>query len=552
MSASSSVVRFVPLGGLGEIGMNCFVLEQDDGILVVDVGAGFPDDDVGVDVLHPDFTWLLDRAERISGIFITHGHEDHIGALPYLLRELDQPPVIYGPAHACVLMKQRLAEHELDDVEMVEVSPGHTYQVGPFRIEPIAVAHSIIDATALCIETRAGRIIHTGDFDIDHSQPAGHVTDGHRFAELGREGVRLLLSDSTNVDSEVRPGSEEAVAGALERLVRSSERRAVVALFSSNVHRLKVLGELARETNRKLCLFGRSLQRQVEAARQIGRLEYPSDLVVAPEQVASLPPEQVLLLAGGSQGEAASALRRLSLETHQHLKLEPGDRVVLSSRVIPGNEKIVGTMINDLLRLGIDVRTRLTDPDVHTSGHAARQEQRQMLEWVRPQSFVPLHGTLHHLRRHRALAESLGVTDCVVVEDGTPVVIRPDEPLALDPPVPAGMVRIAFGGEELDATTRRRRLDLARSGVAVVAVGLDARRRVVFGPTFSAYGIPTVDEDEGAQKAIAREVLDVVEREAGRRGAPLEESIRRAVRRTLLDWTGVRAVVEVHVERAER
>ncbi len=552
MSDSPARVRFVPLGGLGEIGMNCFALEDDDGILIVDVGIGFPDDDIGVDVHHPDFTWLLDRQPRISGIFITHGHEDHIGALPYLLRELDELPPIYGPAHSCALIRQRLSEHDIGEVALTEVTPGEKYAVGPFVVEPIPVAHSIIDATALCIETRAGRILHTGDFDIDEWQPAGHVTDGARFAELGALGVRLLLSDSTNVDTEVRAGSELAVAEALRRITLCAERRVIVGLFSSNVHRLMALAELAEETGRKLCLLGRSLNRHLEAAERIGRLRIKSDLLVAPEQIAALPAEKLLILAGGSQGEAASALRRLSLGSHQNLRLEAGDVVVLSSRVIPGNEKIVSEMVNDLLRLGVDVKTRASDPDVHTSGHAARREQRQMLEWVRPRSFVPVHGTLHHLRRHRALAESMGVEDCLVVENGTPVVIEEGEPLRADRVVPSGVVRIAFGGEELDAATRKRRFDLARGGVAVVAVGLDERRRVVFGPTFSAYGIPTVDQDESAARAIAKEVLEIIHNEAGRRGVPLEESIRRAVRRTLLDWTGARPVIEVHVERGDR
>jgi len=552
MAAPPELVRFVPLGGLGEIGMNCFALEQDDGILVVDVGAGFPDDDVGVDVHHPAFEWLIDRQSRISGIFITHGHEDHIGALPYLLRALDVVPPIYGPAHACALMRQRLGEHQIEDDSLVEVEIGQRYQVGPFTVEPVPVAHSIIDATALCIDTRGGRILHTGDFDIDHAQPAGHVTDGARFAELGQQGVRLLLSDSTNVDTEKRAGSEEDVAVALRRIVQGASERVIIGLFSSNVHRLKVLGEIAQESGRKLCLLGRSLNRQLEAAERIGRLKYPSNLLCSPEQLAALPRQEVLILAGGSQGEAASALRRLSLETHQNLRLESGDVVVLSSRVIPGNEKEVSVMMNDLLRLGVDVKSRLTDPDVHTSGHAARQEQRQMLDWIRPESFVPVHGTLHHLRRHEALAQSRGVSDTLVVENGTPVVIEKDRPLRTDTPVPSGVVRIAFGGEELDAATRKRRFDLARGGVAVVALGLDARHRVVFGPTFSTYGVPTVDRDEGAERAVAREVRDVVEREAGRRGLPLEEAIRRAVRRTILDWTGARPVVEVHLERVDR
>lgn len=549
MSRSPDRVRFIPLGGLGEVGMNCFALDHRDGILVVDVGMGFPDEDLGIDILHPDFTWLIDRQDDIVGIFITHGHEDHIGALPYLLRALDRIPPVYTPRHAAQLIAPRLAEHELEADCLVEVEVGQRVQVGPFVVEPIAVAHSIIDATALCIDTSAGRIIHTGDFDIDEAQPAGHVTNGERFEELGMEGVRLLLSDSTNIDSPHRAASEADVIVALERLVEAAPLRVVVSLFASNGHRLRALGDIAKKTGRKLCFLGRSLERQVEAARALGRLDYPTNLLVSGDQLATLPREEVLVVAGGSQGEAASSLRRLSLGTHHQLKLEAGDTVVLSSRVIPGNERVVFNMMNDFLRLGVEVKSRITDPDIHTSGHAARDEQRRMIEWVQPKSFVPLHGTLHHLRRHGELARSLGVTDTVVVEDGVPVVIEPGKPLALDPPIQSGVVRIALGGEELDTATRRRRQDLARSGVAVVALGLDERQRVVFGPTFSAFGIPTVDRDGGASRAVAREVIDVVKAETARRTMPLEEAVRRVVKRTIYEWTGVRPVVEVHLER---
>lgn len=549
MSDSEKSVRFIPLGGLGEIGMNCFALETAGRILVVDCGMGFPDDDLGVDILHPDFSWLYERASAIDGIFITHGHEDHIGALPYLLRQLGESPPIYAPPHAAALIRQRFVEHNLDSSSLIEVQVGSSTLVGPFTVESVAVAHSIVDATALCIDTPAGVIVHTGDFDVDDSQPAGHLTDGHRFRELGDRGVRLLLSDSTNVDNSVRQGSEGAVVEGLARVIQAAMGRVVVGLFSSNIHRLLGLFSIAERSGRKVCLLGRSLSKHYEVAREVGKLPHKSSLLIGPEQLAQISPERVLVLAGGSQGEAASALRRLSKDTHQHMRLNVGDTVVLSSRVIPGNEREVSRMINDFLRLGVEVKSRATDPDIHTSGHAGRSEQMQMIEWVRPQSFVPVHGTLHHMRRHAELAEDMGVIDTLVVENGTPVRIRPTGPLTTERVIPHGITRIAMGGEELDPETHQRRLDLARGGIAVIFVGIGKKNRIEVGPTFSAFGIPTVDRDPGASRAIHREVTRVIEAYGDRAGLPIEETIRRAVRRMLVDWTGSRPVVEVHVSR---
>lgn len=530
--------------------MNCFALECEGRILVVDCGMGFPDDDVGVDVLHPDFSWLYEREERIEAVFITHGHEDHIGALPYFLRHLKTVPRVFAPPHAEALIRERLADHGLDDGCIVSAPVGSRTDLGPFSVESVAMAHSIIDATGLAIDTPVGKIFHTGDFDLDPSQPAGHITDAPRLEALGREGIRLLLSDSTNIDTPVRKGSEQSVMDTLERLVESAPKRVVVGLFSSNVHRLQAIFRIARQTGRKVCLLGRSLTKHYAAARAVGQLSGSESLLIGSEQLNNLAREKVLVLAGGSQGEAASSLRRLSLDTHQSMRLEEGDRVIFSSRVIPGNEKDVFTMHNDFLRLGVDVRSRLTDPDVHTSGHAGQSEQQQMIEWLMPAAFIPVHGTLHHMRKHRDLAVSLGVTDTAVVENGTPVRVPKEGALSLERSIPHGVTRIALGGEELDSETRRRRQDLARNGVAVVALAVAERRnQIEFGPTFSAFGIPTVDGDSSAKRAVRREVERIVAEHNARSSLPLEESIRRAVRRMIQGWTGTRPIVEVHLDR---
>lgn len=547
MSSPSSLVRFVPLGGLGEIGMNCFALEQDEDILVVDCGVSFPEDDLGVDLLHPDFSWLVAHQERIRGLFITHGHEDHIGGVPFLLRALSRTIPVYAPPHARALLRLRFLEQELDPECLIEVECRKKYEVGSFRVEPIAVAHSIIDATALCIETRAGRILHTGDFDLDPYQPAGQATDEERLRELGEEGVRLLLSDSTNIDTAERQISEEDVEEALLEAVQDAPARVVVSLFASNVHRLLALKGIAQKTGRKLCFLGRSLQRQVEAAREIGRLQYPSLLLLSPEQIASVPPQELLVIAGGTQGETASALRRLSLDTHQSLRLEAGDRVILSSRIIPGNERTVFTMINDLLRLGVEVRHRPTDPFIHTSGHAARNEQRQMMEWVRPRGFVPVHGTLHHLRRHAELAREVGIDDVQVIENGSIIEVEAEAPLRRSQQtVRAGLVRITQGGAELSGEVRRRRQDLARNGLVSVAWGYDTRGQLAVEPSVDAVGVPLFEEEPSWPRILSREVMATLQEYRSRSPASREEQVRRAVRRWMWERGCGRPVVVAH------
>lgn len=541
-------VRLVPLGGLGEIGMNCLALEQDDGILVIDCGAGFPHDDMGVDILHPDFSWLLERRDRVRGVFLTHGHEDHIGGLPYLLSELEVP--VWGPPHALGLVRRRLLEHDFaaEELDLREASAGSRYAVGPFMVEPIRVAHSIVEASALGIDTGIGRVVHTGDFNLDPDPPDGEPTDETRLRALGDEGVSLLLSDSTNVDVPERPGSERSVAASLEELVKDAPARVVIALFASNVQRLISVGEMARRLGRKVCLFGRSLDTQVAIATEIKRLRWPSDLLISAEQARNVPRERLLVLAGGTQAERNSALKRLSMGSHQHLALEAGDTVIFSSRAIPGNERPVINMMNDLLRAGVTVKSRITDPSVHTSGHAGQSEQRRMLELIRPRCFMPVHGTLHHMLRHQELGRSAGISNSLVVENGTPVVCD-GASLDREPPVSAGKISIAFGGERLDASTLQSRSELSRFGIAIVCLAVDSKDTLLGPPEVSTRGVPAVDREPAALRGLTAEV----ERAAGSyragRGLSFEEFVRRAARRKLEDLSGTRPLLELKVVR---
>lgn len=545
-------LRIVPLGGLGEIGMNCLALEEPDGILVVDAGTSFPHDDLGIDVFHPDFGWLEERAERVAGVFLTHGHEDHIGALPYLLDRLDVP--VFGPPHALGLAKRRLAEHDFasHELDLHEVHAGALVPLGPFEVEPVRVSHSIVEATALCIRTSDGYVVHTGDFNFDPDPPDGEPTDTARLEAIGDRGVELLLSDSTNVDTPERAGSEKGVGAALERIVGAAPARVVVALFASNIQRLILLGEIAVRTGRKLALLGRSLTTQREIGSAIRRLSWPSNLVVAPEDVASVPRDRLLVLAGGTQAEPRSAMSRIAAGLHPHLQLDEGDTVIFSSRVIPGNERIVLAMMNDLLRRGCVLHTRFTDPDVHTSGHAGRSEQQRMLELVRPQAFVPLHGTLAHLRRHADLARELGVTHTLVVENGQSVSYSRAGGLRLDQRVRSGRIAVAEGGEPLSAEVLKRRAELGRSGIVCVSVAVDDAGEALRPPSVVARGVPAVDGDEVALRAIAKDVVSALERVRGWRGVELEDEVRRAVRKRALNLSGARPVVEVMLSRERR
>jgi len=547
---SDSPLRFVPLGGLGEIGMNCFALEQADGILVVDCGTAFPQNDIGIDVIHPDFSWLRRERERVVGLFLTHAHEDHIGAVPYLLRELELP--IWGPPHALALVRHRLAEHEYreQDVTLHEAQVNTRYRVGPFTVEPVRVSHSIVEASALSIQTCQGTVFHTGDFNFDLDPPDGEPTDVERLRAIGDAGVRLLLSDSTNIDVPERRGSEREVGRALHALVEAAPHRVVIAMFASNVQRLQLIGKIAQATGRKLCLLGRSLQVHVEAARSIKRLDWPSNLLVSADQVSAQRRNGVLVLAGGTQGESASALRRLASGTHQLLRLLPGDTVIHSARVIPGNERAVHQLFCDLLRQGIRLHTYKSDPDVHTSGHAGRSEQAEMIRLLRPAAFVPVHGTLHHLMAHERLARSLGVPDTLVVENGTPVLLN-GKALTAGAPVTHGTVSIAFGGEALDKETMRRRVELARTGVVIVSVVLGRDGTCLYGPSVRARGVPGLDTVPEAVMAVERGVRECLRRKPGSSSNHTEEEIRRAARRALTDWSGTRPVVVVQMLQAE-
>ncbi|APR83043.1 Ribonuclease J2 (endoribonuclease in RNA processing) [Minicystis rosea] len=530
--------------------MNCLALEQEEGIVVVDCGVTFPHTDLGIDVYHPRFDYLLAREGRLMGVVITHGHEDHIGALPYLLGAADVP--VYGPPHALELCRARLAEHGFEeaDLDLVTVKPGAPFEVGPFAIEPIRVTHSITDATALAIRTAAGLVIHTGDFKLDPLPPDGELTDEMRLLELGEEGVRLLLSDSTNVDSPGTSASESEVGDALFEIVAAAKTRVILGVFASNVQRLRVIGEIAQRTRRRICLLGRSVVNHVRAAETVGKIRWPSDLLVPPDQAASIPRDKLLVIASGTQAERGSALTRLANGTHQHLRIDPGDVVILSSRIIPGNDRVVYDLMGDLLRAGVELVSRITDRRIHASGHAHRDEQRRMIELTRPRAFVPVHGTLHHLFRHAELARGTGVGEVLIAENGDVIEIGESTPPTKAGRAPVGKVA-TFNGDELSDEVLRERAQLGRGGVACVSLVLDRRGALVTAPEIQSRGVL-----EPQVTGIARKVQLAVTQAIGNTSTQtrndddaVADVARLAARRAIEAHTGRRPMVIVTVSR---
>ncbi|MGI4829850.1 MAG: ribonuclease J [Janthinobacterium lividum] len=413
-------LQIVPLGGLGEFGMNCMALRFGDDILVIDAGLMFPEEELlGVDIVVPDITYLIENRSKVRGIVLTHGHEDHIGGLPWILSELNVP--VYGTEFTLAYVEGKLEEHRLlDKAELIEILPGKHFSLGPFNITPIRVTHSLVDCVALAINTPVGTVLHTGDFKIDLSSPDGHPFDLQAFADLGKQGVLLLLQDSTNVD---RPGftpGERAVIPRLDDIFAATRKKLFFSCFSSSIHRIRIAMELAHKHGRKVALIGRSIDNSAEIAQDLGYLDPPPGLIIHPGQLKDHADDKVCILISGTQGEPMSSLSRAAVDNHKFAKINAGDTVVLSSRIIPGNEKAIYRVIDHLERR--DARVINDDGThglIHVSGHGSQEELRLMINLVRPKFFIPVHGDYRHLKRHAELAVATGIPEKVMLlEDG--------------------------------------------------------------------------------------------------------------------------------------
>ncbi len=411
----------MPLGGLGEFGMNCMAMRWAEDIIVIDAGLMFPEAELlGVDIVVPDISYLIENRHRVRAIILTHGHEDHIGALPWILSELNVP--VWGTEFTLAYVEDKLEEHGLlDDADLREIRSGERFKVGPFAIHPIQVTHSLVDCVALAIHTPLGVIMHTGDFKVDPTPTDNKLFDLHSFAEYGKEGVLALFQDSTNVERKGYTPSERAVRRKFDEVFARTERRLFISCFSSSIHRIKLAIELAREHGRKVAFLGRSMNSSAEIAEDLGYIEIPEGLLIHPGEMKNYPPEKVCVMISGTQGEPMSALSRAAVDTHKHAKIEKGDTVVLSSRIIPGNEKAIYRMIDHLFRREAHVIYEDgSSPPVHVSGHASQEELKLIINLVKPKFFIPIHGEYRQLKLHAELAASMhgAVGNVILLESG--------------------------------------------------------------------------------------------------------------------------------------
>ena len=543
-------VDIVPLGGLGEFGLNTMAISCGETTIVIDAGSMFPEPELlGVDLIIPDLTYLESRRGQIKGLFLTHGHEDHIGAVPYVLPLVDGP--LYGTPLALALVASKLEEHSIEHAPGTQaIAPGDAVTAGPFTLEFIRVTHSMPDCVAVVIRTPQGTLIHTGDFKIDQTPLGGEPFDFHRFAQLGGEGVLAMFGDSTNIDRRGFTGSEIDVEPAFEEIFTSTQGKIVVAAFASSLYRMQIVADLAVQFDRKVAFVGRGMNENSQIAQRLGFLRIPAGTLIRDSDVSSHPAQDVVCLVTGSQGEPNAALSRIAIDDHRHVKLSPPDRVVISARAIPGNEKAIGRVMNHIARRGVDVVTESTK-HVHVSGHAAEEELKLLLSLTRPRYFIPIHGEYRQLAQHARVANLVtsGLAtdvDVITAENGDVLRFDAHGGRIVDK-VPAGRVLIdgTRVGEVGDEVLRDRR-HLAVDGLLVAVVGINRQTGVVDTTEMIARGFVT-DRDSDALLADMGRLLPVVMAEASveERTDPgmMQEKIRAELRRYVRKRTGRRPMV---------
>jgi len=511
-STSEPAVRLIPLGGLGEIGLNMMLVEFGDDVVAVDCGLMFPDPDElpGIDYVIPDFSYAVAKRDGFRAVLLTHGHEDHIGALPYLLRTTRIP--VYGTPLTLALVAEKLREHNLlETADLRPMKPHDRIEAGPFRIEPIRVTHSIADGIGLAIDTPVGTIVHTGDFKLDPTPLDGETPDYKRFTELGEHGVLLLCSDSTNVGRPGHTRSELDVGVALRERFQRASGRIVVATFASHIHRIQQVLTLAAEHGRRVALLGMSMEKNVRVASELGYLRVPADLVMPLDDLVALPSGRQVILSTGSQGEPNSALSLLATGEHRAMQVQRGDLVIISARVIPGNERTIGRVINALLRRGADVLYE-DNAFVHVSGHASQEDLKLMLNLTRPRYFMPVHGEYRHLLGHARLAESVGLASdrVFLVEDGAVVEMTKTAARVIGH-LPVDRVLVDGKGiGDIGSVVLRDRQILAESGLVAVSLVIDRTGRVVSGPEIASRGFVYMQENRPLIDEIKQAVMDAV------------------------------------------
>ena len=506
-------LKIIPLGGLDEIGKNITVLEYGKDMIVVDCGVGFPDEEMyGVDLVIPDFSYLVANQKKLRGMFITHGHEDHIGSIPYCMQQVNCP--IHGTAMTNGLIKLKLEEHRIaDKVKLVTHQPGDVVKAGCFSVEFIHVNHSIADATALAIKTPVGTVVFTGDFKIDPTASDGMI-DLARFGQLGNEGVLALLCDSTNVERQGYTPSENVVAESLDRQFKNCDQRIIVTTFASNMHRLRAVIDIARRHGRKVAVSGRSMENMIKVATELGYLKIPAGTLVDLAAIKSLPKNKVVIVSTGSQGENMSALYRMAFGTHKQVDIVSGDRIIISASAIPGNEKAVSRIINELYRKGADVVYEKSE-GLHVSGHACQEELKIIHGLVKPKFFIPVHGEQRHLQLHGRLAQQMGMPakNIHIGELGT-VFELSKRTCKVKSSVPAGMVLVdGTGVGDVGSVVLRDRKHLAQDGMIVVCVNISSQDGgVISGPDIITRGFIYVKESEDLMDELREVAMEAIER----------------------------------------
>jgi len=533
---NTSPLQIIPFGGLGEIGLNIMVYECGGDIIIVDCGLMFPEPEMlGIDYVIPDISWLRERSDRIRAICLTHGHEDHIGALPFVLQELNVP--VYGTALTLGFVNEKLKEYKLDDlVELVTVVPRETVELGCFRVEFLRVAHSVVDGCALAITTPEGVVIHTGDFKIDQTPVDGQLTDLASLSRYGEAGVLALLSDSTNVEREGYTLSEKYVGEAFAEIFPKCPGRIIVAAFSSSIHRVQQVVDVAVANGRKVLLNGRSMVANVRIARQLGYLTISDDDLVDLKEFNNLPAEQVCIISTGSQGEPMSALTRIAMDDHKQIKLERGDTVILSSRVIPGNERTISELINHLYRRGAEVfHERVSE--VHVSGHASQEELKLMINTVQPRFFIPIHGEYRMLVKHIQLAQRVGIPEerCLLATNGDLVSFYAGTAAILEK-VESGRVFVdGKGVGDVGNVVLKDRKHLSEDGMVVVIIGINqSSGALIYGPDIVSRGFVFEDESQDyleSARCVVLESLDDLNDEMRCDCEEVKQAVRQGLRR---------------------
>ncbi|MDD2372280.1 MAG: ribonuclease J [Syntrophomonadaceae bacterium] len=547
MSDADSRIQIISLGGLGEIGKNMTAFRYQDTIVVIDAGLMFPEEELlGIDVVIPDITYLLENREKVKAILLTHGHEDHVGALPYLLKEMDVP--VYGSRLTLGIVEGKLKEHDLSNENLHVVKPRDILKIGPFEVEFFRVSHSIPDAMGIAIHTQLGIILHTGDIKLDQTPVDGQVVDFRKLAELGEKGVLVMLGDSTNADKPGFTMSEKVVGNTFDDLFGKCEGRIIVTTFASNVHRIQQVICTAQKYGRKIAVVGRSMVNNVKISQELGYIDMPEGILIEMEDINKYPPQEVVIVTTGSQGEPMSALTRMATADHRWVSIEAGDTVIISASPIPGNEKLVAKTVDLLFRQGAEVIYEKT-MGVHVSGHASQEELKILLNLIRPKYFIPVHGEYRHLMKHAKLAESLGIprSRIFVAENGQIIEVGKKK-ASISGKVTSGRILVdGLGVGDVGNIVLRDRRQLSQDGIMIVVVTINKDGgNVVAGPDIVTRGFVYVRESEqlieDARERV-REALDICAKKNISEWAVIKAQIRERLGKHLYEKTGRRPMI---------